>query len=160
MKKKIIEREENPAFALDINTSVAFRLIRIVNLAARSFPPDHTHELDISLLEWRVLAVIFCHPSITMTEISHYTGYGQMNVSRIVRQLIKKKFVVRTIDRFDRRRNTIELTETGASAHRKISKSAMKMEEDLLEDISEQDQRRLNNILNTMLEKLYSKLEK
>jgi len=144
---------------LDISTSIPFRLIRIVNLMARSFPSDHTTEHDVSLLEWRVMAVIACHPSITMTEISHYTGYGQMNVSRTVRQLISHGFALRTTDRFDRRKNVIELTEAGLKAHKKISQSAIEMETELLSNISDQDLRRLNHILNSMLDHLYEKIE-
>jgi len=151
--------DDNQNHGLDISASIPFRLIRIVNLMARSFPSDHTTEHDVSLLEWRVMAVIACHPSITMTEISHYTGYGQMNVSRTVRQLINDGFAIRTTDRFDRRKSVIELTETGLKAHKKISQSAIEMETELLADISDQDLRRLNHILNTMLEHLYGKLE-
>jgi len=159
MKKILDQNNEAQNHGLDISTSILFRLIRIVNLLARSFPSDHTTEHDVSLLEWRVMAVISCHPSITMTEISHYTGYGQMNVSRTVRQLISNNFAIRTTDRFDRRKNVIELTEQGIHAHKKISQGALKEESELLSGISNQDLRRLNHILNNMLEHLYDKLE-
>lgn len=67
-----------------------------------------------------------------MTEIAHYTGYGQMHVSRSVKQLLAHGFVVRAKDRFDRRKNIIELTELGRSVNKKLSAGAKAMEKELL----------------------------
>lgn len=154
------EQLETSEFAgTDIDSSIPFRLIRIVNLMARSFPSDHTTKHNVTLIEWRIMAVIGSHPSTTMTEIAHYTGYGQMHVSRSVKQLLAHGFVVRAKDRFDRRKNIIELTELGRSVNKKLSAGAKAMEKELLSQIPDQDLKKLNHILNTMLDYLYSNLE-
>lgn len=48
------EQLETSEFAgTDIDSSIPFRLIRIVNLMARSFPSDHTTKYNVTLIESR-----------------------------------------------------------------------------------------------------------
>jgi len=144
---------------LDVDESIGFRMVRIVNLMTSAFPPESRANGEISIMEWRVLAVVACHPHITMTEIAHFTGYNQMNISRSLRSLQEKKILKRSEDPHDRRRNVTELTKSGSDVYRSISNSAAEIERRLFSGVSDADLEAMSRGINQMLANLYRGFE-
>jgi DNA-binding MarR family transcriptional regulator len=140
---------------IDVDASVLFRMVRIVNMLTRTFPARAEEEMEITLLEWRVLAVVACHARTTMTEIAHYTGYNRMNVSRALRSLEARGLMDRFTDPDDRRRNVAELSGEGRALYQRISAQAREMDALLLSDSHPADLAAAGRVLDAMLANLY-----
>lgn len=140
---------------IDVDASVLFRMVRIVNMLTRTFPARAEEEMEITLLEWRVLAVVACHARTTMTEIAHYTGYNRMNVSRALRSLEARGLMDRFTDPDDRRRNVAELSDDGQALYRRISAQAREMDALMLSDSDPEDLAAAGRVLDDILGNLY-----
>ena len=147
------------AGGIDVDASVLFRMVRIVNMLTRTFPARAEEEWEITILEWRVLAVVACHARTTMTEIAHYTGYNRMNVSRALRSLEARGLMARVSDPDDRRRTVAELSDDGLSLYKRISSQAREMDGLLLSDSDPDDLAAASCVLDDILRNLYGLIE-
>lgn len=94
-----------------IEEFLIFKIIRLLNFLGRSHDLSKTYNLSVK--EWRIMLVIASHPEISAKEISFLSGYTEMAISRAINLLIKKKYVVRSMDGADRRRSMLRLSDKG-----------------------------------------------
>ena len=62
--------------------SLFFKLVRVVNLTARPFQQRVGRQHQLTLNEWRAMAVLGAHPGYTATQVVEQTGLDKMSVSR------------------------------------------------------------------------------
>ena len=62
--------------------SVFFKLVRVVNLTARPFQQRVGRQDQLTLNEWRTMAVLGAQPGLTATQVADLTGLDKMAVSR------------------------------------------------------------------------------
>ncbi|MEQ8433640.1 MAG: MarR family transcriptional regulator [Oceanicaulis sp.] len=153
------EPSQPPRGGIDVDASVLFRMVRIVNMLTRTFPARSDEEMEITLLEWRVLAVVACHPRTTMTEIAHYTGYNRMNVSRALRSLEARGLLERIPDPGDRRRIVSQPTDEGLDFYARISGRAREMDALMLSSCDPGDLAAAGRVLDEILANLYRLIE-
>jgi DNA-binding MarR family transcriptional regulator len=110
------------------DSSVLFKLIRLVNLAARPFQEHVGKQHQLSLNEWRVMLVLDSHPGCTATAVVDYSGLDKMSVSRALANLVKAARVQRAIDKEDARRALIRLTPKGKALFDLIADTAAQRE--------------------------------
>jgi DNA-binding MarR family transcriptional regulator len=140
------------------DSSVFFKLIRLVNLAARPFNENIAKQHHITLNEWRVMVVLASHPGCVATDVVSFTGLDKMNVSRALLGLTKLARVKRAKDPLDARRAIITLTTKGATLFSKISASASERETQLFTNLDKSDLARFETTIDHLTQVL-SRLE-
>jgi DNA-binding MarR family transcriptional regulator len=110
------------------DSSVLFKLIRLVNLAARPFQEQVGKQHQLSLNEWRVMLVLDSHPGCTATAVVDYSGLDKMSVSRALANLVKAARVQRAVDKEDARRALVRLTAKGKALFDVIADAAAQRE--------------------------------
>jgi DNA-binding MarR family transcriptional regulator len=133
-----------------VDSSVFFKLIRLVNLTARPFNEVIGKHYELSLNEWRVMVVLASHPGCFATDVVDYTGLDKMSVSRALSALGKAKRIDRVADEFDARRAHVSLTPTGLDVFERISESAAQRESVMFASLSEVEITRLEVTLDKL----------
>ena len=57
------------AAALPVDSSLFFKLVRVVNLTARPFVETLARTHQLSLNEWRVMVVLASHPGVAASDV-------------------------------------------------------------------------------------------
>ncbi len=139
---------------MPMDSSVFFKLVRVVNLTARPFSESIGQAHGLSLNEWRVLLVLANHPGVAASEVSTLTGLDKMSVSRALAALVRLGRVVRKVDAADKRRMLLRLSAEGERLYERIGKPAKERERSLFRGIGEQDQERLGRTLDRLIDNL------
>jgi DNA-binding MarR family transcriptional regulator len=140
-----------------VDSSVFFKLIRLVNLTARPFNEVIGKRYGLSLNEWRVMVVVASHPGCFATDVADYTGLDKMSVSRALAALAKVKRIDRFADAEDARRTHVALSKLGFELFERISESAAQREAQMFTSLSELDITRLDATLDKLTAALAQK---
>ncbi len=124
------------------DSSVFFKLIRLVNLTARPFHDSVGKQHQLTLIEWRVMVVLASHPGAAATEVVSYTGLDKMSVSRALASLLRAGRITRRPDALDARRSHVHLSTEGRALFESISETAVVREAQLFAGISATDLKR------------------
>jgi DNA-binding MarR family transcriptional regulator len=141
---------------LPMDDSVFFKLVRVVNLTARPFVESIGRAYRLSLNEWRVMLVLASHPGIAASEVTALTGLDKMSVSRAFAALIRQGRVVRKVDVADQRRRLLRLSAEGERLYERIGAPAKERERSLFRGIGAQEQERLGQTLDRLIDNLAS----
>lgn len=93
--------------------SLFFKLVRVVNLTARPFQQRVGREHQLTLNEWRAMAVLGANPGFTATQVVDATGLDKMSVSRALAGLKRTRRLQAHDDPTDQRRSRLYLTASG-----------------------------------------------
>jgi len=107
----------------------------------------------VSVPEWRVIAVLGRYPGLSAVEVADRTLMDKVAVSRAVTKLIKTGRIDREFADADRRRSILNLSEEGKKVHNEIAPLALEFEQQLVQNISEDDYKNFNSILEQLLDK-------
>jgi DNA-binding MarR family transcriptional regulator len=121
---------------LPIDSSLFFKLVRVVNLTARPFVETLSREHELSLNEWRVMVVLASHPGVAATEVADHTGLDKMSVSRAIAALARHDRLDKDVDGADARRTLLRLSTTGSALYRRIGALAAQREAELFGGVS------------------------
>ncbi|HWK84972.1 MAG TPA: MarR family winged helix-turn-helix transcriptional regulator [Caldimonas sp.] len=146
------QRPRRPALPMD--SSVFFKLVRVVNLTASPFSESIGKAHRLSLNEWRVLLVLANHPGVAASEVAALTGLDKMSVSRAIAALARQGRVVRTLDATDRRRMLLRPSAEGGRLYERIGVPAKERERKLFCGIGEQERERLGRTLDRLIDNL------
>ena len=131
--------------------SVFFKLVRVVNLTARPFQQRVGRQHQLSLNEWRTLAVLAAQPGINATQVSDLTGLDKMAVSRALTGLKQHKRVQRHDDPTDQRRSRLYLTSAGKDLFTVVSAEAQAREAELFTGVTPAELQRLGATLDKLI---------
>jgi DNA-binding MarR family transcriptional regulator len=106
---------------------------------------------NVSIPEWRVIAVLGRFPGLSAVEVAERTLMDKVAVSRAVTKLIKNGRIDREFADADKRRSILNLSEDGKKLHDEIAELALSFERDLLEGLSEDELDQLNSIMERLL---------
>jgi DNA-binding MarR family transcriptional regulator len=140
-----------PGQRLPVDSSIFFKLVRIVNLTARPFHEGVGKLHHLSLSEWRVMVMLASHETMAATEVADFSGLDKMSVSRAISALAKAGRIVKTPDVQDQRRTLLALSSAGKKLYSRIGAQAMRREAELFEGFGKQDLQRLDALLDKLL---------
>lgn len=150
------EKRARNAAAVQLDESLFFKLVRVVNLTARPFNEGIGRRHDLSLNDWRVMMVLGSHPGTTASEVCQRTGMDKMSVSRAIAALARKRRVTRKPDPADGRRTLVWLSGTGQRVFDELSVSARERERQVFRGVGAQEQARLGETLDRLIDALVS----
>jgi DNA-binding MarR family transcriptional regulator len=136
--------------ALPIDSSLLFKLVRLVNLTARPFVETLSRRHQLSLNEWRVLVVLASHPGVAAHEVADHTGLDKMSISRAIAALERRGRVRRTTDAADRRRALLSLSAAGRRLFEAIGVQAKEREAQLFARVTPRQQAQLAAIVDRL----------
>jgi DNA-binding MarR family transcriptional regulator len=155
MKPPTTKPGSNPvSSAFELEFFLPYRLSLLSNLVSDGIARHYRDEFDISVTEWRILAVLGRFPGLSASEITDRTAMDKVAISRAVKCLEHKAMLQRKTDPADRRRMRLYLTSRpGQQTLRKIIPLARRYEAELLGALSPKEQEALASTLDKLQEK-------
>lgn len=136
---------------LPIDSSLFFKLVRVVNLTARPFVESLAKTHQLSLNEWRAMVVLASHPGVAAREIAEHTGLDKMSVSRAIAALDRHRRVRKEADPQDARRTRLWLNAAGQALFESIGASASQREAQLFSGISAAEQQAVSKLIDRLI---------
>ena len=139
------------AQTLPLDSSLFFKLVRVVNLTARPFHEGVGKQHQLSINEWRVMVVLASHPGVSATDVADSTGLDKMSVSRALAGLLRHGRLLREGDPRDQRRNRLYLSATGKRLFARIGGQAKQREAELFSGVQKADLEHMNATLDKLI---------
>jgi len=117
-----------------------YRLSLLTNIVSQGIARSYRDKHDISVTEWRILAVLGRFPGLSASEVVEHTAMDKVAISRGVKSLMERGFLQRKTDRGDRRRRQLFIT-PGKGQHllNKVIPLAQKYEQFLLQALGKEE---------------------
>lgn len=139
---------ESPALSLD--GFLPYRLSVLSNAVSSKIARIYEEEFDLSVWQWRIIAVLGEREGLTSTEVAQRTLMDKPTVSRAAASLIERGVLERHIDRDDRRRAPMRLTDEGHAIYAAIMPRAIESERELLDALSAEEAATLHGLLSRL----------
>jgi len=105
-----------------ISELLSYRLSRTSSALSRSAALRYRREFDVSLGEWRAIALIAADPTLTLNRLARRAGLDKAQMSRVVARLTERELVSRTAG--SGRTSQLALTERGTAVYRGLIAAA------------------------------------
>ncbi len=107
-----------------IHDLLSYRLGRAANLVSRSAALRYRREFDVSLGEWRALALLAADAPLSLNDLARAAGLDKAQMSRVVAGLIQRDLVLRQMSERGGRMVELSLTRAGARLYRGLIAAA------------------------------------
>ncbi|MEC7763757.1 MAG: MarR family winged helix-turn-helix transcriptional regulator [Pseudomonadota bacterium] len=121
---------------LDIRNYAPFLMNAVSNGWQRRTSPIYRQTFDISILDWRVIAMLNIEPDISGQRICEVVRLDKAAVSRSLNFLAERGYVEYSANESDPRRRAWRLTAAGLEVHDKCLEIALENEEALFKDVA------------------------
>ncbi len=108
--------------------------------------------LKITIDQWLVIKNIMDNPSISQQEIAEKVFKDNASVTRIIDLLFKAKYIKRSVNKTDRRKTNLVVTEEGVSLVNDVYKVVLDYRATALKGISKQDIEATNKVLTAIID--------
>lgn len=112
-----------------------YRLNRLADAISRDFARIYRDRYGLTRPEWRTLAALGQHGTMTATEIGAHSAMHKTKVSRAVAALEKRRWLVRKADANDRRVERLSLTKAGQRVYGELIPVAAAFEAGMLDKL-------------------------
>lgn len=138
---------------LKLERFLPYRLSILSNLISRGIAGEYQRRFDLSMTEWRVMAVLARYDAdeLSAREVAERTAMDKVAVSRALSRLVSAGLVLRKTHDGDKRRSVLRLSARGWKIHDTVAPLARQHERDVLALLSDEEQAWLNRILDKLL---------
>lgn len=140
-------KNDKPSDALLLADFLPYRLSVLSNRISRSIADGYEGRFQLTLPEWRVMAVLGEEPDLSAGQVADRTAMDKVAVSRAVNKLLETGRIERHFANEDRRRSVLALSEIGNEVYSEIVPIALGYEAKLLEHFSEKERGQLEALL-------------
>ncbi len=141
------------AAALRLERFVPYRLSVLANVISGSIAAAYAERFELTIPQWRVLAVLAEQPGASAAEVAQCTAMDKVAVSRAVQSLLRAGRLEREFAPTDRRRSRLRLSRAGLAVHAKVVPMALAYESALLQVLPSADRAALDRILSLLHER-------
>ncbi|MDM0033169.1 MarR family transcriptional regulator [Variovorax sp. J22P271] len=134
-----------------VEDMVFLKLVRVVNLTARPFQQRVGRLHQLTLNEWRTMALLGARPGLTATRLADLTGLDKMAVSRALAGLQRAGRLHRHEDPTDQRRSRLYLSSAGKAVHAVVALQAREREAELFAGVAAPELQQLNATLDKLI---------
>ena len=135
---------------LDLERFLPYRLSVLANTVSRSIARLYADRFDLTIPEWRVMAVLGRFGPLTANELCGRTAMDKVRISRAVARLIAAGRLTRRVERADRRRARLDLSARGRAVYRDIVPLARAAESRLLATLTKAEKTQLHELVGTL----------
>jgi DNA-binding MarR family transcriptional regulator len=146
------KRKPSPAELLVLEDFLPYRLSILSNRVSRAIAARYAKTFDLTVPEWRIIAVLGRRPGLTAKEVAEATEMDKVAVSRAVARLIEARRVRASADKEDARRQRLSLTTLGEDVHARIAPIALASEHKLLSALDARERAQLDDLIDRLLE--------
>ena len=136
--------------ALSLDGFLPYRLSVLSNAVSSKIANIYQREFDLSDWQWRNIAVLGEREGLTSTEVAQRTLMDKPTVSRAAATLIERGILERHIDRDDRRRAPMRLTDEGRAIYAAVIPRALASEQELLDAMNADEIATLHGLLSRL----------
>jgi DNA-binding MarR family transcriptional regulator len=136
---------------LKLENFLPYRLAVLSNTVSTTVARAYDKRFNVSIPEWRVIAVLGRFPGLSAVEVAERTFLDKVAVSRAVTKLIKNGRIDREFADADKRRSILNLSEDGKKLHDEIAQLALQFERDLLEGFTAEEMDKLNSLMERLM---------
>lgn len=137
---------------LRLASFLPYRLSVLTNRISRALSRQYAEQFNLSIPQWRALAVLGESGDLFADEICKVTEMDKVTVSRALQGLEEQGRISRKTDSSDRRRARVRLTSMGRAVYREVVPAALEYERQLLDVLSTSEQRTLDDALGKLHE--------
>jgi DNA-binding MarR family transcriptional regulator len=149
-----VNRKPAPATAehapLQLEHFLPYRLSILSNTISQAIADDYQRRYDISMTEWRVMAVLARFDGLSAREVAERTAMDKVAVSRALARLVEAGRVNRATHDGDKRRSVLGLTEAGWTMHDEVAPMARAREREVLAKLDAEERAWLTRILDKL----------
>ncbi len=135
---------------LELDRFLPYRLSVLTNTISAAIATQYAERFDLSITEWRVLAILGRYPGISANEVAVRAAMDKVAVSRAVASLLKSSRLKRAIDSSDRRRSMLNLSAKGQKVYDQVAPLAKRHEERLLANLTAEECLWLDRIIDKL----------
>ena len=135
---------------IDLQEFLPYRLSIVTNKVSRSLGNLYADRFDLSIAEWRVMAVLGQYKDLSADQVCIKTEMDKVTVSRAVTKLLNKKLIDRKFSDQDKRRSMLQLSRSGDAIYAQIVPLATRFEQQLSDVFSKQEQKQFNKLLDKL----------
>lgn len=128
-----------------------YRLSVLSNRISRAIAARYAKKFDLTIPEWRIIAVLGRRPGLTAKEIAEATEMDKVAVSRAVAKLVAAKRLAASIDADDGRRQVLTLTAQGEALQARIAPIALESEQRLLASLDARERAQFDALVERLL---------
>lgn len=136
--------------SLLLDQFLPYRLSVLSNAISRRMSAIYAQEFDLSIWQWRIIAVLGEYGDLTSTQLAQRTQTDKPTVSRATTQLQVRGLITRSIDAADRRRAPIRLTPDGQQIYKNVAPQILALEADLLTALNAEEIAILHRLLGQL----------
>jgi len=135
---------------VQLNQFVPYRMVNLAANISLALSKIYKQEFDITIPEWRVLAQLAQQQKLYAKDIGEITSMDKSKVSRAVKVLENKHYLIRKTDKNDNRAAYLSLTTHGMMLYQKIVPKALQWERHLMTVLDTKEHRYLMKILDKL----------
>ena len=135
---------------IELERFLPYRLSVLTNLVSGAIADVYEQRFNLTIPEWRVIAVLARYPGLSAAEVAAHTRMDAVAVSRAVTRLLRASRIRRSIAADDRRRSVLRLSAAGDAVYREIAPIALRYERSLLEGLAAAEITALDSILGKL----------
>lgn len=117
---------------LELESFLPYRLYRLADAVSHEFSKIYKDRHGLTRPEWRTLAGLGQHGTMTAKALGEQSAMHKTKVSRAVAELERRRWLTRTLDENDRRVEHLALSKAGLAAYREMVPLAKAFERELL----------------------------
>ena len=136
---------------LELEHFLPYRLSVLSNTSSQAIASAYERRFDLSIPEWRVMAIVARYPGISAVDVVRRTAMDKVAVSRAVTRLVNAGRLSRREDASDRRRARLHLSAAGRAVYRKVVPVARRYEQALVSSLSAGELEQLDLLLRKLL---------
>jgi DNA-binding MarR family transcriptional regulator len=149
-----VKRKPAPASAehapLQLEHFLPYRLSILSNTISQTIANDYQSRHDLSMTEWRVMAVLARFEGLSAREVAERTAMDKVAVSRALARLADAGRVNRATHGGDKRRSVLSLTDAGWEVHDDVAPMARAREREVLAKLNGEEREWLVRILDKL----------
>ncbi|WNL45605.1 MarR family winged helix-turn-helix transcriptional regulator [Dyella sp. BiH032] len=136
---------------LELESFLPYRLSILSNTVSQAIANDYQARFDLSVTEWRVMAVLARFEGLSAREVAERTAMDKVAVSRALARLVEAGRVNRGTHEGDKRRSVLSLSETGWQVHDVVAPMARAREREVLDKLDAEERVWLVRILDKLM---------
>ena len=143
-------RSENKSAAtslLELEQFLPYRLSVLSNTVSGRIAQSYEQRFQLTIAEWRVMAVLGRFPGLTAAEVTERTAMDKVQVSRAVAKLQASLRIEQRAVEGDRRARHLVLSSLGRSVYHEIVPIARGYEQRLCAELSEAERGQLDRLI-------------
>lgn len=132
---------------LNLDRFMPYRLSVLTNRMSSAIARYYAERFDLSIPEWRVIAVLGQNPGLSARQVAERTAMDKVQVSRAVASLLAARRLTREAHASDGRMAHLCLSGKGRAIYDEVVPLALALEKQFLSVLSAEELRKLDTIL-------------